>query len=56
MQHPYGGVYYRILTGLVSEVVIRLTLSPFTITTIEAAGRPNIYAFATCGIPPTRMG
>lgn len=29
---------------------------PFTVTTIEAAGWPNIYAFATCGIPPTRMG
>jgi hypothetical protein len=25
MQHPYGGVYYRILTVPVSEVVIRLT-------------------------------
>ena len=30
--------------------------SPFTFTTIEAAGWLNIYAFATCGIPPARMG
>ena len=41
---------------LCSLSLLRVAISPFTITTIEAAGWPNIYAFATLGIPPTRMG
>ena len=52
------------MMGLVAEVVIHLTfeaapyiqpLSPNTITTSEADGWLNIYAFSTLSISPTRM-